>query len=152
MPEISPQPPHHRAASIHHIPVSRAAEKTRLVMRWIDAHNSRDVEAMLACATTWVEFHPLRLIGGKGGPYVGADGLRGWLGDVRRAGLGHTLDLNELKETADDQVVAHGCLDLPGSADAAEFFGVYRFVGGLIAGAYHYISDSRTMEIVGRLN
>jgi hypothetical protein len=80
---------------------------------------------------------------------VGADGLRLWFWEVKRARLEHTLSVTELKDTAADQMLATGSVDLPGSPNAAEFFGRFRFADGLIARVHHYISDRRTMENVG---
>ena len=55
------QVPAEEAEPLEHIPLTQASEKTRLVRRWIEAHNSRDLEGMLASAGEDLEFHPLRL-------------------------------------------------------------------------------------------
>jgi hypothetical protein len=37
-----------------------------IVVRWVEAFNARDLDGMLACFATDVEFHPLRLSGVTG--------------------------------------------------------------------------------------
>jgi hypothetical protein len=132
------------------IPIEQASEKTRVVVRWVEAQNSCDAGGMVACATPEIEFHSMGLVGGANEVYVGADGLRHWVGELKRARPGQRLSLAELRDTADRQVVAVGSVEVPGSAGPSEFFGTYEVADGLITHAHHYITDRWTIEASSR--
>jgi hypothetical protein len=124
------------------------SEKTRIVLRWVEAHNSLDTSGMLACATPGIEFHSLQLIGGASDVYVGAEDLLLWARQSRQAGAHHTLSLAEVTETTERQVVAIGSAEVPGRGGSLEFFGTFEIADGLIAHAHHYIGDPWTIKAV----
>jgi hypothetical protein len=131
-------------------PVSlhQAGEKTQIVVRWVEAHNARNIDGMLACATPEIEFHSLQLVGGASDVYVGAEGLRLWAGQSGRFRANHILELSEVTETAARQVVAIGAAEVPGRGGSLEFFGTYEVADGLIAHAHHYVGDPWTIKAV----
>jgi hypothetical protein len=120
----------------------------RLVARWMEAHNERDIEGMLATTTEDVEFRPLRLTDGAN-VYVGHGGLCLWFTELLRDGTGYELHVRQIKGNGSDEVLVTGSLDLPGCSPVAEFYGIFGISGGLIARAHHWISDRRTMEELG---
>ncbi|HEY1238786.1 MAG TPA: nuclear transport factor 2 family protein [Solirubrobacterales bacterium] len=122
---------------------------TNVVQRWIEAHNDRDLDGMLACVTEDFEFHPLRFIEGAKTSFVGQDELRLWFSRLMRSGSGHELRLSHLEERGMNEVLVVGRIQLPGSSSVADFYGVYELSDGLIRRATHYISDRRTMERLG---
>jgi hypothetical protein len=124
-------------------------ESSALVQRWIEAHNDRDIEAMLACVAEDFEFHPLRFVEGAKTSFVGRDELRLWFSRLKQGGSGHELHLSQLEERGPNEVLVVGTIQLPGSSSAADFYGVYEVSDGLIRRATHYISDRRTMERLG---
>jgi ketosteroid isomerase-like protein len=119
------------------------------VARWVQAHNDRDLDGMLACATQDVEFHPLRLTGGSADVYVGQEGLRLWFNELARSTLGHELRIEQVRDNGHDEVLLIGTVEVPGRPTVAEFYGVYDVSNGLISRAHHYLSDRRTMEELG---
>ncbi len=121
----------------------------RLVARWVEAHNDRDIDGMLACVTQDVEFHPLRLTSGSADVYVGQEGLRLWFEDLTSSTLRHELRMEQVRENGEDEVLLVGSVEIPGHATVAEFYGIYDITDGLIGRAHHYLSDRRTMEELG---
>jgi hypothetical protein len=147
MPGISgSESPLATAGTLDSIPIDQASEKSRIILRWVDAHNACDTDGMLACSTPEIEFHSLQLVGGASDVYVGAEGLHLWAEESRRARANHTLELAELTETADRQVVAIGSAEVPGRGGSLEFFGTYEVADGLIAHAHHYVGDPWTLR------
>jgi hypothetical protein len=140
--------------SDHSSPSSRDAAGSPgspLVVRWVEAHNDRDLDGMIACATEEVEFHPLRLTLRQRPAdfYVGHDGLRLWFEDLRRSETQHQLRVGEIRQNGADEVVLTGSVEMPASSTVAEFYGIYDIPDGLIVRAHHWISDRRTMEDLG---
>jgi hypothetical protein len=129
--------------------MSPPVEPSKLVQRWIEAHNERDLDGMLACVTEDFEFHPLRFIEGAKTSFVGHDELRLWFSRLMRSGSGHELRLSHLEERGMNEVLVVGSIQLPDSSSVADFYGVYEISDGLIRRATHYISDRRTMETLG---
>lgn len=121
----------------------------RLVQRWVDAHNDREIDGMLACAAEDIEFHPMRLTDGDAGVYTGHEGLRLWFEELRRGKLQHELRIDQIRENSEDEVLLVGTVEVPGHSTVAEFYGIYDIPDGLIARAHHYLSDRRTMEELG---
>src|SRR4051794_22458353 len=50
-----------------------------LVLRWVNAFNARNLDALLSCLHPEVDFHPLKLLG-VDRSYRGHDGVRTWFG------------------------------------------------------------------------
>ena len=63
------------------LPVAQVPE--RVVSRWVDAFNARDLDGMLACLAADVDLHPLRLSGLRAS-YRGHDGVREWFAQLKR--------------------------------------------------------------------
>jgi hypothetical protein len=124
-------------------------EPSKVVQRWIEAHNDRDLDGMLACVADDVEFHPLRLTDGSKTSFTGHDGLRLWFSRLIESQSGHELQITQLEESGPSEVLVVGTVQIPGSSSAADFYGIYRTSGGRIKRANHYISDRRTMETLG---
>jgi SnoaL-like domain len=129
-------------------PVAHGSEK--LVVRWVEAFNARDLTAMLACLAEEVDFHPLRLAGVLG-CYRGHDGVREWLATLEQLGHDHQIVLDDVRDLGDGRVLASGSLNLGGERDVGPFAAVDRVDGGLIVAACHYLSDPDTIERIGLL-
>ena len=130
---------------------TQAGENARLVVHWIEAHNSRDLEEMLACTAEDLDFHPLRLTwrDARADAYLGHAGLRLWFVDLEDCGVQHLLLPAEVQENGTDEVLLLGSVDVPGHSSVAPFCGLYEVSDGLISRARHYISDRQTMEALG---
>jgi len=120
-----------------------------MVARWVEAHNDRDLEGMLTCCATDVQFHPLRVTGGSSDIYVGHDGLSRWFEELKRSKPQHELRIDQVRENGEDEVLLVGAVEFPGHTTAAEFYGIYDISDRLIARAHHYISNRGTMEGLG---
>jgi hypothetical protein len=120
-----------------------------LVARWIEAYNGRDIETMLACVTEGFELHQLRPEGDTDFAYVGHEGLRLWLDELKASGSRHQLRVAKIPKGETHEVSVSGSVDVPGQSPVADFQGVYEISGGLIVRARHWIGDGRTMEELG---
>jgi hypothetical protein len=132
--------------------MSPPVEPSKVVQRWIEAHNDRDLDGMLACVADDVEFHPLRLTDGSKTSFIGHDGLRLWFSRLVRSQSEHELRISRLEESGPSEVLVVGTVQMPGFSSVADFYGIYETSGGLIKRANHYISDRGTMETLGLIH
>src|SRR5690348_12928718 len=84
-----------------------AGERAEIVSSWLEAHNARNLEWMLACVSADVEFHPLRLTGRRD-VYRGHTGMRLWFGEREGVNFHHELRAQELRADGIDLLVAIG--------------------------------------------
>lgn len=120
----------------------------RIVSRWVDAFNARDLEAMLADLAADVDFRPLRL-SGIAASYRGQDGVREWFAQLTELRHEHRIALHEARELAEGRVFAAGSLSLAGVSDLGPFWALYRFDGELIVAAAQYLTDPDMVEPLG---
>jgi ketosteroid isomerase-like protein len=124
----------------------RTLDPSAAVTAWIEAFNRRDLEAMLALMSPWVDFHPLRWAGIER-EYRGHDGVRRWFDQLRELGYEHRLRLDEVREASGDQTVAIGVVDFP-DGPRAPFWALARIPSGLMVGAYLYLTEPDIMDLV----
>lgn len=117
----------------------------QIVVRWIDAYNARDLDAMLACLREDVDYHPLRL-GGLAGPYRGHDGVRRWFTQLDAPRHRHRIDLSGMHELGDDHLLAAGAVHVGDDGDVAPFSAEYTTMRGMIATARHYLSEPDLLQ------
>ena len=79
----------------------------RVVSRWVDAFNARDLEGMLAFLTRDVALYPVKL-GGLEACYRGHDGVRCWFAQLERHAYTFTISLSELQAIGGGRVFATG--------------------------------------------
>jgi SnoaL-like domain len=128
------------------LPVAQVPE--RVVSRWVDAFNARDLEDMLMRLDPRVDFHPLRL-GGLGSSYRGHDGVRDWwLQTMRQVGE-YQIGLSDVRSVGEGEVFAVGSLHLAGERHIGSFSALHRIDRGLIVAAYHCLTDPEMIESLG---
>ena len=116
-----------------------------VVMRWIEAYNARDLDAMLACLDRDVDYHPLRL-GGLSGPYHGHDGVEHWFTGLDARRHAHRIDVTEIHQVGDDHTLAAGTLRSTDDHELGPFSALYRTTGGTILDARHYLSEPDLLQ------
>ena len=121
-----------------------------VVSRWITAFNARDLDSMLACLATGVEFRPL-VRSGLDGQLLGHAGVKRWFAHLESLGIYDWLEVADVRCGPDGQVFTAGELKVAGSRAAASFCGLYRVTDGEIVSLRHYYSDPATMRRIGLL-
>lgn len=117
------------------------APESQLVLRWIEAFNALNLEAMLACMSPAVTFQPLRLHG-IDRTYNGYDGITRWLHRLIRLEPDYRIQVDDLSIPLEVTVLAIGRLSLDGLSGGAPFWGVHTVEDGVIVSARHYLGDA----------
>jgi ketosteroid isomerase-like protein len=116
------------------------AESKAVVSHWFAAFNARELDGMLACMHSDVDFHPLRLHG-IDSAYHGHDGVRSWFEDLDKMQHRHRIELTEVRDGRDGQLIAIGSLSLADPDGPSSFWGLERIAEGTIVSARHYLTD-----------
>src|SRR4051794_35154766 len=103
-----------------------------LVLRWVNAFNARNLDALLSCLHTEVDFHPLKLLGIERS-YWGHEGVRVWLGRLDALHYRHRIELSEVRQGGRGQLLAVGALSVPGHGSVVPFCASHAFRDDLIA-------------------
>ncbi len=130
------------------VPIDSSA---RLLSRWVEAFNLRDLDGMLVCLARDVAFYPVKLSGLEA-CYRGHDGVRCWFAQLRRHRYAHTIALSELLDLGDGRAFAAGTLNLEQDPDIAPFCALHRIVDGRTISAHHYLTEPDMIEQLGLLN
>ena len=117
------------------------APECQLVLRWIEAFNALNLEAMLNCMSPAVTFQPLRLHGIER-TYNGHDGITRWLHRLMRLEPDYRIRVDELSIPLEVTVLAIGRISLDGLTGGAPFWGVHTVEDGVIVSARHYLGDA----------
>ena len=125
-----------------------AGTRERIVSSWVDAFHERDLDQMLGCLSSQVDFHPLRL-GGIGASYRGHEGVRRWFAQLRHSRHEHRIVISHVQGVGEDWVLATGFLSLAGEPNISTFCAVHRIADGVIATAHHYLTDPEMIEYLG---
>lgn len=120
--------------------MSRHADEDT-VRRWFDAFNSRDLEGMLSCMDSHVDFRPLRLRG-IDSVYHCHVGIRVWFEDLVRMEHNHRIELSRVCAHGGEKVIAAGTLAGAGPAAPASFWAADSLENGRIVVARHYSDRS----------
>ncbi len=121
------------------------APESQLVLRWIEAFNVCDLEAMLGCMSPAVTFQPLRLHGIER-TYNGHDGITRWYQRLLRLEPDYQIQVEELTIPVEVTVLAIGRLSLEGLNGGAPFWGVHTVEDGLIVNARHCLGDAELAQ------
>jgi SnoaL-like domain len=116
-----------------------------LVLRWVNAFNARNLEALLSCLHAEVDFHPLKLLG-IDRSYHGHDGVRTWFGRLDALHYRHRIELAEVREGGRGQLLAIGTLSVPGHGSVVPFCSSHWIKDGLIALVRQYPRDPDLVE------
>jgi SnoaL-like domain len=126
---------------------SALAEKA-LILRWVNAFNARNLDGLLGCLHSEVDFHPLRLIG-IDCSYRGHDGVRTWFERLEELRYRHRIELSHVRDGRKGELLAVGALHVPGHGSVAPFCASHRIEDGLIVLARHY---PRKPDLVERVD
>jgi hypothetical protein len=91
-----------------------------LILRWVNAFNARNLDALLSCLHTEVDFHPLKLLG-IDCSYRGHEGVRVWFSRLDALHYRHRIELSEVREGGRGQLLAIGSLSVPGHGSVVPF-------------------------------
>ncbi len=126
------------------------ASPERIVSRWVEAFNARDLDAMLAFLDHGVALYPVRLSGIEA-CYRGHAGVRCWFAQLQRHRYAYTIALFDLQDLGDERVFATGALRLREPQDIVPFCGLHRVRNGVTVSAHHHLSDPEMIERLGLL-
>jgi ketosteroid isomerase-like protein len=120
--------------------------------RWIDAFNSRDIEAVIALCDPAIEFRSVVAAVG-GGVYYGHDGMRRWHRDTREA-WGEQIRVQpeayfDLGEYTLIFFVYHGRGEHSGAEVATPATGVGRWRDGLLTYQTVYLDRADALRDLG---
>jgi 2-haloalkanoic acid dehalogenase type II len=128
-----------------------AQPNIRVLERFYEAYNARDIERILALMHPEIRFES-RFAQMGGAVYHGHDGVRGWLDDLADAWDYLDVDLQEATETEPDHVVAlirlHGRGRASGLDIDEQLAHVLDFRGGLVA-RLAYTDRTQAERVVG---
>jgi hypothetical protein len=128
------------------VPTSHIAE--RVVLRWFDAFNARDLVGMLMLLHPRVDFYPLKLSGPVGW-YRGHDGVREWWVKLQRGQRTYDVELTEVGSVGTGQVFAIGSLRVAGELGEGLFRATHRIDAGLIVATHHCLTDPEMIDRLG---
>ena len=120
----------------------------RIVSRWVDAFNARDLDGILADLAGTVDFRPVRL-SGIAASYRGHDGVREWFTQLMRLRHDYRIVLLEARATGEGRVFASGPLSLGGESDVGPFCALHRLDEWLIVAVRQYLTDPDMIESLG---
>ena len=115
------------------------------MLRWIEAVNALNLEALLGCMSPAVTFQPLRLHGIER-TYNGHDGITRWFHRLIRLEPDYRIQVEDLSIPLEVTVLAIGRLSLDGLDGGTPFWGVHTIEGGVIVNARHYLGDSELAQ------
>jgi ketosteroid isomerase-like protein len=132
-------------------------EKVEALERGIRAYNRRDVEALLDCLDTEVEWRPVLpvVLGGEATVYRGHEGVREMLRDLDEVFAERHVEFSEIHE-AGEHVVATGRLRTRGKSSEAliesPFGWVSEFRDGKMIQIRTYLDPNEALEPFGLSN
>jgi hypothetical protein len=116
-----------------------------LILRWVNAFNARNLDALLSCLHPEVDFRPLKLLG-IDRAYRGHEGVRVWFGRIDALHYRHRIELSEVREASRGQLLAIGTLSVPGHGSVVPFCASHRISDDLIALVRQYPRDADFVE------
>jgi len=120
----------------------------RIVSRWAQAFNARDLDGMLACVAERIDLHPLRLRG-LATRYRGRDGVREWFAHLQQGHHEYRIAVCQVRDLGAGKVFASGLLSLGDETDIGPVCMLHQHDGGMIVSAREYLSDPDTIERLG---
>jgi hypothetical protein len=116
----------------------------RLVRRWAQAVNERDLDTLTAESDPGIDVYPLQ-IATVGGLYSGHDGLRRWLDDANATNIGYRVELVGIRTIGDGRVALFGQVLVEGKV-ISPYSMIATAKDGKIAAMRSYLSDEETMR------
>jgi hypothetical protein len=116
-----------------------------LVLRWVNAFNARNLDALISCLHAEVDFHPLKLLG-IDRSYRGHEGVRVWFSRLDALHYRHRIELAEVREGGRGHLLAVGTLSVPGHGSVVPFCASHWIKDDLIALVRQYPRDPDFVE------
>jgi ketosteroid isomerase-like protein len=116
----------------------------RLVRRWAQAINERDVDTLAAESDPAIDVYPLQ-IATVSGHYTGHDGLRRWLDDANASNIGYQVEFLGLRTLPDGRVALFGQVQLEGR-EISPYSMIATVKDGKVTAMRSYLSDEETMR------
>jgi ketosteroid isomerase-like protein len=116
----------------------------RLVRRWAQAINERDIATLTEVSDPGVDVYPLQ-IATVSGHYTGHDGLRRWLADADATNIGYHVEFVGIRTIDTDRVALFGQVQVEGKV-ISPYSMIATVRGGKIVAMRSYLSDEETMR------
>jgi hypothetical protein len=87
-------------------PITETDPQHRLLRRWAQAVNERDIETVVSLSHEDIDLHPMQIA--VAGHYSGHDGVRAWLRDMIASDLGHTVRYLGIRTLPDGRIALFG--------------------------------------------
>lgn len=129
--------------------LGESKEVEELLRAYVAAFNRRDVEAMIALADPGIVNHPTP-VSRASRTYVGHQGLRNWIRDVRATGRGDTVVPREIRRLDEERWAVLGELVVD-EAPVSPFASLIDMSRGLITEAHEYLSEESLLREVGHV-
>jgi SnoaL-like domain len=94
-------------------PIEQTDPHERLVRRWAQAVNARDVDTVVAHSDPDIELYPMQIA--VSGHYKGHEGIRSWIRDIVASDLGHQVRYLGMRTLPDGRVALFGEVCLEGT-------------------------------------
>lgn len=129
--------------------MSAAGASTRAVgLRFIEAFNRRDAEALVALADPGIEFHPTSLVG-EDRVYQGHDGIRRWIRDLGRSQIKHQVRVREVRVLEEDRLLVISEVVIDGEVISPSAMLARLTEESRIVEARAYLSDEQMLKKIG---
>ena len=119
-----------------------------VALRFAEALNERDTDALVALATDDVASDPLQI--SVSGRYVGHDGIRRWMRELTTHDPGHRVRIERVAATAPDRAAVFGTLVMDGRP-VSPYTLVVMVRDGKVAATRSYLTDEETLTTLGLL-
>jgi ketosteroid isomerase-like protein len=116
----------------------------RLVRRWAQAINDRDIDTLTGESAPDIDVYPLQ-IATVSGHYTGHDGLRRWLEDANATNIGYQVDFVGIRTLPDGRVALFGEVHVEG-AKISPYSMIATVKDGKVTTMRSYLSDEETMR------
>ena len=126
-------------------PIEQTDPNERLVRRWAQAINARDVEGVVALSHPEIELHPMQIA--VSGLYVGHQGIRDWIRDILASGIGHNVKYLGLKTLEDGRIALFGEVRLEGKK-ISPYTLLAEVRDGKVALTRSYLADEETLKLL----
>ncbi len=122
--------------------------RQKILTKWIESFNARDLDGMLTSLSVGVDFRPLRLDGLRE-CYHGHSGVREWFTQLMSFRHPHRIVLSDVRDLGDGKVFAVGALRVAaGEPEIGPFCALHRLNGRLIIAARHFLTEPDMIERV----
>jgi ketosteroid isomerase-like protein len=119
-----------------------------VALRFAEALNERDTDAMIELATDDIQCDPLQI--SVSGSYEGHEGVRGWMRELTTHDPGHRVRIERVATTAEDRVAVFGTLVMDGRP-VSPYTLVVALRDGKVAATRSYLTDEDTLTTLGLL-